>query len=243
MPRTSGKRKTTKSKRTTPYQAKMRRTLGRFMRRSRKKLALKTHNFVERTIAEDFIKVVTNPNEDITGVNAESLFKSWSFVGVRQSSYYANIFEYYKINKIVVTFRYKGVGTAASASSIRPNEINPVLYIKRDYNDNQLDVDGNRESLEELKDSSKTFEVQLTNDKPSFTMSLKPSILTDDSIYDGSLGTNKMPVWGKWLSTKERGINHYGLKAFAVAQGSSSGDTLGKIEVSYKVYFSCKSNE
>lgn len=234
--------------RTVPYgpqprparYAKRPRITGRY---PRKKLAVSTHNFVERTVSEDFFKVVTNPDEDITGVNAESLFKSWQFATVRQSAHYANIFEYYKINKIVVTFRYKGVGTAAGATGDRPNEINPILYIKRDHNDNQLALDGNRESLEELKDSTKTIEVQLTNDKPSFTMAIKPSILTEDSIYDGSLGTNHIPVWDKWLSTKERGINHYGLKAFAVAQASSSGDFLGKIEVSYKVYFSCKSNE
>ena len=212
-------------------------------RRATKKLALRVHNFVERTVSDDFITIKTTPDEDITGAAAESLFKSWQFATVRQSAHYANIFEYYKVNKIVVTFRYKGVGTAAGASSSRPNEINPVLYIKRDHNDNQLASEGNRESLEELKDSSKTIEVQLTNDKPSFTMSIKPAILAEDSIYNGSLGTNHVPVWGKWLSVKERGINYYGLKAFAVAQGSSSTDALGKIEVTYKVYFSCKSNE
>ena len=201
------------------------------------KLALKTHTFVERTLTEDFMNVKQAP------VPADGLHKSWSLAELRQATYYRNIFEQYKINKVVVTFRYKGVGTAAGGTSHRPNEINPVLYIKRDHNDDQDSTGGNQESLSEMKDSSKTFEVQLTNNRPNFSMTIKPAILMEDSVYNGATGVQHMPVWGKWIDVKEDNINYYGLKAYAVGQGSSSADALGKIEVSYKVYFSMKNNE
>jgi hypothetical protein len=202
-----------------------------------KKLALKTHTFVERTLTEDFMNVKTAP------ATTDGIHKSWALSQLRQATHYRNIFEQYKINKVVVTFRYKAVGTAAGATSDRPNEINPILYIKRDHNDDQLATGGNLETLSELKDSSKTFEVQLTNNKPNFSMTIKPAILMEDGVYSGSAGVSHVPVWGKWIDVREQNVNYYGLKAYAVGQGSSSGDSLGKIEVSYKVYFSCKNNE
>ena len=202
-----------------------------------KKLALKTHAFVERTLTEDFMNVKAAP------VPADGLHKSWSLAELRQAPHYRNIFEQYKINKVVVTFRYKGLGVAAGAGTVRPNEINPILYIKRDHNDDQNSTGGNEETLTELKDSSKTFEVQLTNNKPNFSMTIKPALLMEDSVYEGATGVQHCPVWGKWIDVKEDNVNYYGLKAYAVGQGSSSSDSLGKIEVSYKVYFQMKNNE
>ena len=117
------------------------------------------------------------------------------------------------------------------------------MYIKRDHNDDQDPTGGNQESLAEMKDSSKTFEVQLTNNRPNFSMTIKPAILMEDSVYNGATGVQHMPVWGKWIDVKEDNINYYGLKAYCVGQGSSSSDSLGKIEVSYKVYFQMKNNE
>lgn len=210
--------------------------LGKKINR-KKPLALKTHTFVERTLSEDFMNVKAAP------ATTDGLHKSWALSELRQATHYRNIFEQYKINKVIVTFRYKGVGTAAGASTTRPNEINPILYIKRDHNDDQLASGGNLEDLNELKDSSKTIEVQLTNNRPNFTMTVKPAILMEDGVYSGSAGVQHVPVWNKYIDVREQNVNYYGLKAYAVGQGSSSSDSLGKIEVSYKVYFSCKNNE
>lgn len=207
-------------------------------RRIRKPLALKTHAFVERYPSNS----LTIQSEANT-TTANGLFKTWNLGGLAQVSAYTEIFAMYKINKVIVEFRYKGGSQAAGTTTVRPNEINPVLYIKRDHDDDQLLSGGNKEDLATLKESSKTFEIQLTNNRPNFTMAIKPSILMDDDNYVGALGTQHVPVYNKWLSCKEPGVSHFGLKAYAIAQGSSSADFLGTIEVNYKLYFQAKGNE
>ena len=208
-------------------------------RRPRKPLALKTHAFVERYPSS----FMTIQSEAATGTQ-HGLFKTWNFGGMPQSNAYTEIFAMYKINKVIVEFRYKGASQSASGSTgFRQNEVNPVLYIKRDHDDDGLSSGGNQESLATLKESSKTFEIQLTNSRPSFSMAIKPSILMDDDNFIGSTGVQHLPVYNKWLSCKETGIAHYGLKAYAVANGASSSDGMGQIEVSYKLYFQAKGDE
>lgn len=227
--------------RLTTYFRKGRRIVGRVPRPiRRKKLALQVHGFNER-YPSSLLPVVQEADAANT---ANGLFRAWNFSGVNNSSSYKDIFAMYKINKVIVTFRYKG-GTAQppGASGNRPNEVNPVLYIKRDHDDDQLTSGGNKETLAQLKESSKTFEIQLTNNKPSFTMAIKPAILKDDDQYYGSLGVQHVPVWNQWLNTKEDGIAHMGLKAYAIAAKASSADSLGSIEVTQMVYFQCKGNE
>lgn len=207
--------------------------------RIRKPLALHTHAFVERYPSN----YLTIQSESAT-TTANGLFKSWNFDGIPQSSSYTEIFAMYKINKVIVEFRYKGASQSASGTTgFRQNEVNPVLYIKRDHDDDGLSTGGNKETLATLKESSKTFEIQLTNNRPSFSMAIKPSILMDDDNYIGALGTQHVPVYNKWLSCKEPSVAHFGLKAYAVANGGSSSDVMGQIEVTYKIYFQAKGNE
>ena len=70
-----------------------------------KPLALKTHNFVERCNAQE-LKVA---NESA----AVGLFRNFSLSQCLQVSNYTAIFEYYKINKVVCEFRYRGAETPA----------------------------------------------------------------------------------------------------------------------------------
>ena len=91
--------------------AKMRRGFNRLRRRPvrpRKQLALTTHNFVERTLPQ----TLTVANES----SATGLFKQFSLSQCFQVAHYVALFEYYKINKVVVEFRYKGATTPAYAN-------------------------------------------------------------------------------------------------------------------------------
>lgn len=199
----------------------------------RKPLALKMHNFVERSGATTMtIK---------TEANAEGLFKSFELAHVQQFSAYTTLFEYYKIDKVVVEFRYKSIGGQARvvdvANSLPVNEVNPVLYFKVDHNDAEED------SLVTLKQSMRTREHQFTNAKPNFSIVLKPAVMLLDNNIKGATGTNYRPRWGMWLDTQESGIEHYGLKAYCVAGTGSSNTDAGQLEVTYKTYFSCKNNE
>lgn len=68
----------------------------------RKPLALMPHNFVERSGSS-----LLNINTEDAAVG---LFKSFELQDIQQFSAYTTIFEYYKINKVVVNFRYKSIG-------------------------------------------------------------------------------------------------------------------------------------
>lgn len=211
----------------------------RHFARRRKPLALKMHNFVER--ATPMVMRVENES------TATGLFHYFTLSQCLQAASYKELFEYYKINKVVLEFRYKGASTPAYTSAPATssgnqaaynqeiiNEINPVLYFKVDHDDNTAD------SLNTLKESSRTREHQFTNAKPNFSITLKPAILAE--AYKTALSSAYRPKWGQWLSTQDDTVPHYGIKAYAVA-GLGNSPNMGKIEVTQKVYFSCKCNE
>lgn len=216
---------------------KQKRTVGtQTMRKARikKPLALQPHNFVERCQPQELI--VANES------SAVGLFRNFSLSQCLQVAHYQALFEYYKINKVVVEFRYKGAETPAfttingtgTQNNEIINEINPVLYFKVDHNDVAAD------SLATLKESMRTREHQLSSNKPNFTITLKPAIQAE--AYKTAITTGYMPKWGQWLSTSDDVIPHYGLKVYAVA-GAGNSPNMGKIEVQTKIYFSCKCNE
>lgn len=224
-------------RRVVPSRTKRSRNRGRMWRTSSRRaripkpIALKPHTFVERL-----------PNDVISLDNEGSgtgLFKSFALNQIPQVASYINLFEYYTINKIVVEFRYKGAQTpqniaSSTAGFNRSNEVNPILYFKVDHNDITAD------NIATMKQSMKTKEIQLTNDKPNFTIQLKPAVQAE--AYKSSVATTYIPKWGQLLSVNDSTVPHYGLKCYGVAFKSSDTDP-GKIEVSYKMYFTMKNNE
>lgn len=198
-------------------------------RRRRKPLALKQHNFVERAEVEH--QLVINTEAAATGH-----FETFSLSKMKQQSSYADIFEFYRIDKIVATFRYKGgaAGIASVAGGANWNESNPLLYFKIDHNDITADT------LNTMKESMKTKTHMISNDKPEFSIQLKPAIQTE--MYRSSVTTAYTPKWGQWIPTNDPTVPHYGLKAYAIGYKSGSYDP-GSIVVSYKYYVSFKNNE
>lgn len=197
-------------------------------RGKQKPLALATHNFCERSTIEDNMVIGSST----------PLLKEWSLNEIAQSGEYINLFDEYKINKVVVTFRYKGASSIAIAQSGNAvNEMNPVLYFQVDHND------GITKTLDELKKSSKTKEFQFTNDKPNFDVVVKPSVLVNVNNIEGAIGTHYRPKWGVWLPSEENSIGHYGLKAYARCGSGGGTSSPGSISVTYKIYFSTKCNE
>lgn len=209
---------------------KFRRRVGKFTprRRRRKPLALKQHAFVER--AENEREIVINTEASATGI-----YESFTLTKMRQQASYAEIFEFYRIDKVVATFRYKG-GTAQIAvdNDYTTNEVNPLLYFKVDHNDETADT------LTTLKDSMKTKTHMFSNNSPEFSIQLKPAIQSE--MYKSSVTTAYTPKWGQWIPTTDPGVPHYGLKMFGIAFKNASYNP-GTISVSFKYYVSFKNNE
>lgn len=221
----------TKAQQAKVRQARMRRgmrALKRRPRRIRQPLALQTHNFVERSTIED----------NLLCDGSVGLFRHFQINEMAQSGEYINIFEEYKINKVVATFRYKANSTVAvGQSGNQVNEINPVLYFKIDHNSDSTSV-----SLDDMKKSMKTKEHQFTNDKPEFSVAFKPAVLVEGSTVEGAIGTHYYPRWGQWLPVEEGAVGHFGLQAYAVAGSGGGTSQPGSLKVTYKIYFSMKSN-
>ena len=202
-------------------------------KRSRYKqpLALKMHNFVERSTITTNLQI--GPEASATG-----MIKEFSLNEIAQNGNYIALFEEYKIDKVVATFRYKSTGQYGyeTGAALNMNEINPVLYFKVDHNDDVL------ETLATLKESAKCREFQFTNNKPTFDVVIKPACLIDVNNIHGALGISHRPRWGLWLPTDENAISFYGLKAYCVA-AASGAHVPGSLQVTYKIYFSMKNND
>lgn len=198
--------------------------------RRKKPLALQQHNFVERKTLDLVMRVDTE-------ANAIGMFKTFNLDEINNSTEYKNLFEYYKINKVVATFRYKSVAEAAAAGSQHggaPNEVNPLLYFKVDHNDVSADP------LITLQQSTRTRTKQLTNNESEFSIVLKPAVQTE--AYKSAIASTYVPKWGQWLSTDDGQVPHYGLKAYAIGFRSVNFSP-GDIQVEFKYYVSFKNNE
>lgn len=224
-PPTPGQRRASKNRSARRIQRAFRRN----RRRRKKPLALQKHSFVERAVTE--FNLVIN-----TEASAVGHFETFSLSKMKQQSEYANLFEFYRIDKIVATFRYKGgtAGIASVAGGANWNESNPLLYFKIDHNDSTADT------LATLKDSMKTKTHMFTNNTPEFSIQVKPAIQSE--MYKSSVTTAYTPKWGQWIPTVDPTVPHYGLKAYAIGYKSGSYDP-GSLSVTYKYYVSFKNNE
>lgn len=192
----------------------------------RRPLALKQHSFVERGTTEHDLQINTE-------ASAGGHFHTFSLNQMKQQASYAALFEFYRIDKIVVTFRYKAT-SRASASYNTQNEVNPLLYFKVDHNDASADT------LILMKDSMKTKTHMFTNDKPEFSIQLKPAIQSE--MFKSSLTTAYTPKWGQWIPTDDPTVPHYALKCYAIGYKDDNFDP-GLLNISYKYYVSFKNNE
>jgi len=199
--------------------------------RIKKPLALKPHTFMERVVDEQNLPV-----------NGAGLFMSFAIQDVYNATEYMRLFEYYKLQKVIVTLRYKCalqvrqdsvVTTSPGTQSV--NEVNPLVFFKVDHNDITAD------SLATLKSSARTREKQFTNNNPKMDIVLKPALL--EEAYKSSIASTYIPKWGTWLTTADPSVPHYGLKMYATASGSAGSGSYGSILVTKKYYFTLKNNE
>lgn len=188
------------------------------------------HTFCERVIEEDNLVV-----------NGAGFFKTFSLDQIYNSTAYQKLFEYYKIDKVIVTLRYKAAlnphqdNITTATQSV--NETNPVIWFKVDHNDITS------QTLAEMKASTRTKEMQFTNNKPKIQIVLKPAILNE--AYKSSLpgGSTYIPKWGQYLTMADPTVPHYGLKMYATGSAAASSSSYGSIIVTKQIYFTCKNNE
>ena len=208
---------------------------GRRMSYKRSKMAKPIprleHVFTERVIEEYNLPV-----------NGAGLFQTFSLDSIYNSTAYQKLFEYYKINKVIITLRYKAAAQSHQDSvvTVSPgtqsvNETNPVVWFKVDHNDVTADT------LDTMKASTRTKEIQFTNNRPKIEIVVKPAVL--EEAYKSSIASTYVPKWGQYLTTADPSVPHYGIKMYATGPAAASSSLYGNIIVSKQIYFTCKNNE
>lgn len=206
--------------------------------RPRRSLALQQHNFVERT--PDVILALNNSTLDAAGNLSSTHTNTFQLSDIPQVAHYAALFEYYRIDKVVIIYRYKTAGVPAGYIANPLNtqlsqEINPTLLFKVDHNDVIA------QSVADLKLSARTKEKQLTNNKPNFSIQVKPAIQTE--AYKSLTASTYVPKWGQWLTMVDTTVPHYGLKMNIQCPRPNPNYDYGSIEIQKKIYFTVKNNE
>lgn len=200
----------------------------------KKPLALKPHTFCERF--EENIRLTT-PIINTSGNLATTSTKKFSFDMIPQHASYAELFDEYKINKVVATFRWSpSQYVIVNSTSAYSSNLSPLLFFKVDHNDDVA------QSLTELKKSMKTKYKMLKYDEP-FTIQLKPA---SQVLVDANIGNTFTPKWNRYITTQVLDVNHLGLKLqvqVPTQVGSSTAYDMGRIDIEYKMYFTMKCNE
>jgi len=213
-------------------------TQSRPMNRIRRPLALKMHNFVERL--PDVVLALNASTLDTNGHLSSTHTNTFQISDVPQIAHYAGLFEYYKIDKMVIEFRYKCAGVPANYIANPLNiqqfqEVNPLLYFKVDHND------AVSQSVADLLLSARTKEKQLTNNQPSFTITMKPAVQSE--AYKSLTASTYIPKWNQWLSLDDTTVPHYGLKVNLQVPRPNANFDYGSLLIQKKMYFSVKNNE
>ena len=196
--------------------------------RRKKRLALQAHNFVER-----FEQTITldNTTIDANGTLATGYGRYFTLDDIPQVANYKALFDSFIIRKVVAEIRYDYVYHDSTLSGRPLNPIYPILLIKNDHND----VAPN--SYSDMLESEKTRQVQT---KPGVMIShvLKPAAQVE--AYKTALSSAYQPKWNCELRSTDSATPHYGLKIQCKTQPGNAGLNLGKLHITYKMYFTMK---
>lgn len=143
---------------------------------------------------------------------------------VVNSSDFANLYDQYRINYVVLKFWLKVDPSAQTAA----NASYPRLYWYRDLDDANAPT-----NLNEIRENGKSRVTVLLPNRP-VTIKFKPNTL--QLIYQSAIANQFKPVWGQWLDMTTTSTPHYGIK-YAVDDLTNTNYRLD-IEATY--YFQCR---
>lgn len=159
-------------------------------------------------------------------VNAPWLgaFRLNGIADIINNAEFTNLFDQYRIDKLVLRFYLKvdpGAQAAATANI-------PRLYIVRDRDDASPAA-----NLNEMKENAMCKERVLSLYRP-VTVVCRPNTLS--LLWSTAVANNYRPTWGAWLDVGTPGSQHFCHK-FAIDDLSN---TNYRVDVEGTVYFSCR---
>lgn len=154
--------------------------------------------------------------------NAGPAFAGYSFGLVSLPNYteFTNLFDQYRINKVVIKFV-----PSANADEIGASKIIPSLHTVIDNNDNTAPT-----AMTEL------YEYQ--SYKRTQGIYTHTRVFTPSCNVDLSIGSS--PKWKQWINSQFANVEHFGLKVGA-DQVAAAGDLYWRTFIT--LYFSCRSTK
>lgn len=196
----------------------------------KKKVALKSHTFVERAEATIDLNSTTL---GVDGTLISGYGRSFKLDDINQVASYKELFDSFTLNKVVAEIRYDITTSTMIASNVG-NPVYPLLLLKNDHND----VGAN--AWQTMLESEKARMVQM---KPGQMISqvIKPAVQVE--AYKTALSSAYNPKWNCELRSIDSATPHYGFKLqLKTAPGNANVD-LGKLHITYKYYFTMKNGE
>lgn len=159
-------------------------------------------------------------------VNAPWLgvFRLDGISGLVSSSDFTNLYDQYRINKLVLKFYLKVDPSAQAAGSASI----PRLYMYRDRDDDNIPG-----SLDEMRENSTVRVKPMTLYRP-VVVTCVPNCL--NTVYSSAVASNYQPKFKQWLDIARPGTQHYAYK-FAI---DNLTNINYRVEVEGTVYFSCR---
>lgn len=146
------------------------------------------------------------------------------FSNIINSSEFANLFDQYRLDKVVAKFWLRvdpSSQTAATATY-------PKLWWYRD-----LDDSTSPSSLNEMRENQRTKVKVMTQYKP-IVITFKPNVL--QLVYQSGVANTYSPKFGQWLDMSLTSTPHYGFK-YAIQDLTN---TNYRVDVEQQYFFSCR---
>lgn len=192
------------------YNRRSRRTMRKPMRSLSMKRKMSTHHFKRTFLSDIFFSSNTGP-----------VFGGLSFRLSSLPNYteFTNLFDQYRINKIVIRFV-----PSANSDSVGSTHVIPNFHTIIDNNDSTTPT-----ALNELYESQSWKRTRGTQ--------VQTRVFTPSSLIDIGLSSNS-PKWKQWISTDFPSVDHYGLK-YALEATVNAQDIYYQPYVT--IYFSTRS--
>lgn len=147
-------------------------------------------------------------------------------MGVHTPADFTGLFDRYRINKVVVRFKWS---LDFSTGVIPPDNLLtncPILYLKRDNDDRSPPT------YDVMKQSADCKQVILSPNK-FVAISVRPS-----TVIDAGSGGSNVIKWKQWIDMADPSKDHYGIKFGVLYPGLTA---YGRLNYQAIIYFSCKS--
>jgi len=203
-----------------------------FKKRFRKKVALKSHQFMEKFEAEIALNSTTLGAD---GTLSTGYGRSFKLDDINQVASYKELFDSFTINKVVAEIRYDITTSTMIASNVG-NPVYPLLMIKNDHND----VGPNAWQTMLESEKARTVQIRPSMNRPVSHV-LKPAVQVE--AYKTALSSAYQPKWNCELRSIDSATPHYGLKIQVKTAPGNANVDLGKIHITYKMYFTMKNGE